>query len=273
VNETDAPGSSPAPKPATPATVPALRRLRRARARAGWLGLAVALLLAGLFSAWSELDLWTSAQFRDPHGGFVGDRIGWVVFLYKAMPRIGWVYFLGSLAIIVLGHYLPGRVPFRWRRRAASLALVSALGSWFVINALLKEHWGRARPRDVIELVANAPHHFSLALMPADQCVHNCSFTSGHAASGFVIMAVGLMGSVATRRRWLAIGLVAGAFASAGRVLQGGHFLSDTLFAGVTIWATGWVVREVWLRRVAVRRKRDAERRAAASNTGSGLKT
>jgi hypothetical protein len=38
--------------------------------------------------------------------------------------------------------------------------------------------------------------------------------------------------------------------------LQGGHFLSDTLFAGVTIWATGWIVREVWLRRVALRRKR-----------------
>jgi len=242
----------------------AARRARRARARAGWLGLAIALVLAGIFSTWSQLDLWTSAQFRDD-AGFVGDRIGWVRFLYWAMPKIGWTYFIGALVVLALGRRWPQRVPFRWRRRASSLALVSAIGSWFVINALLKEHWGRARPREVIELVASAPHHFSIALLPTDQCLHNCSFTSGHAASGFVIMAVGLMGSVATRRRWLAIGLVMGALASAGRILQGGHFLSDTLFAGVTIWATGWIVREVWLRRVALRRR--ALREAA---TGSG---
>jgi membrane-associated PAP2 superfamily phosphatase len=244
--------------PTSPATrtAPAARRARRARARAGWLGLAIALVLAGAFSLWSQLDLWTSAQFRAEGGGFIGDQIGWVRFLYWAMPKIGWTYFIGALVVLALGRHWPGRVPFRWRRRASSLALVSAIGSWFVINAVLKEHWGRARPREVIELVASAPHHFSIALMPTDQCFHNCSFTSGHAASGFVIMAVGLMGSVATRRRWLAIGLVLGAFASAGRILQGGHFLSDTLFAGVTIWATGWIVREVWLRRVALRRKR-----------------
>jgi len=241
-------------------TPPAVRRARRARARAGWLGVAVALLLASVFGLWSGLDLWTSAQFRRADGnGFVGDQIGWVMFLYRAMPVVGWTYFIGALVVIALGHRWPGRVPFRWRRRASSLALVSAIGSWFIINAVLKEHWGRARPREVIELVASAPHHFSLALVPTDQCFHNCSFTSGHAASGFVIMAVGLMGSVATRRRWLAIGLVMGAFASAGRVLQGGHFLSDTLFAGVVIWATGWIVREAWLRRVALRRKRQRE--------------
>jgi membrane-associated PAP2 superfamily phosphatase len=254
--------------PRSPAPTPATRRTLRARARAGWLGLAIALVLAGVFSAWPGLDLWTSAQFRDD-GGFIGDRIGWVRFLYWAMPKIGWAYFIGSLVVLALGRRWPTQVPFRWRRRASSLALVSAIGSWFVVNALLKEHWGRARPRDVVELVASAPHHFSLALVPTDQCLHNCSFTSGHAASGFVIMAVGLMGSVATRRRWLAIGLVMGAFASAGRILQGGHFLSDTLFAGVTIWATGWIVREVWLRRVALRRRRLRE----ARSEGSGLQT
>jgi membrane-associated PAP2 superfamily phosphatase len=255
------------PSSATP-QAPAARRARRARARAGWRGLAIGLALAGIFSMASGLDLWTSAQFRAEGGGFVCDRIGWLRFHYWAMPKIGWAYFIGALVVLALGRRWPGRVPFRWRRRASSLALVSVIGSWLVINALLKEHWGRARPREVIELVASAPHHFSLALVPTDQCLHNCSFTSGHAASGFVIMAVGLMASVSTRRRWLAIGLVMGAFASAGRILQGGHFLSDTLFAGVTIWATGWIVREVWLRRVALRRQRLRER-----NTESGLQT
>jgi len=249
------------PTPPVPATA---RRGWRARSRAGWTGLTLAFLLAWVFTLFPQADLWTSAQFRDATGVFIDDQHAWAAALYWAMPKIGWVYFVGSLAVIVVGRRWPGRVPFRWRRRASSLALVSALGSWLVVNVLLKEHWGRARPREVSELVASAHHHFTLALVPADQCLHNCSFTSGHAASGFVIMAVGLMGSVATRRRWLLVGLVTGAAASAGRVVQGAHFLSDTLFAGIAIWATGWLVREVWLRQVALRRRRRRERLAIA---------
>ena len=237
-------------------TAPVRRRGWRARARAGWIGLTIALLLGWVFTIWPQLDLWTSAQFRDANGTFVDKQHAWAYALYLAMPKIGWACFIAALVAVALGRRWPERVSFRWRRRGASLALVSAIGSWLVINVLLKEHWGRARPREVAELVATAQHHFSLALVPADQCVHNCSFTSGHAASGFVIMAVGLMGPVATRRRWLAIGLACGALASAGRIVQGAHFLSDTLFAGIAIWATGWVVREAWLRARALRWKR-----------------
>jgi lipid A 4'-phosphatase len=258
----------PTPSPAPAADAPRRpRRGWRARARAGWTGLAVALLLGWVFTIWPELDLWTSRQFRTTDGVFVDDAHAWAYALYWAMPKLGWGYFIAALVAIVLARRWPGRVSIRWRRRATSLALVSAIGSWFVINALLKEHWGRARPRDVVELVSGAQHHFSVALAPVDQCFHNCSFTSGHAASGFVIMAVGLMGSVATRRRWLAIGLATGALASAGRIVQGAHFLSDTLFAGVAIWATGWVVREAWLRLEALRRRR--VRLAAIAKAGS----
>ncbi len=257
---------TPPPHPSSTVATPhrATRRGWRARSRAGWVGLAIALLLAWAFTIWPQFDLWVSGRFRNDAGAFVDDGHAWAVALYWAMPKIGWLYFGSSLAVLAIGRWKPDRVPFRWRRRAASLALVSGLGSWLLINALLKEHWGRARPREVAELVANGHHHFSLALVPASECAHNCSFTSGHAASGFVIMAVGLMGSVATRRRWLAIGLAAGALASAGRVVQGAHFLSDTLFAGVAIWVTGWLVRETWLRLRAARWRRLGRRATAA---------
>ena len=246
----------------------ARRRGWRARSRAGWIGLTIALLLGWVFTLWPQVDLWTSAQFRNANGVFVDDQRAWAYAFYLAMPKIGWAYFIAALVAIVLGRRWPQRVPFRWRRRAASLALVSGIGSWLVVNVLLKEHWGRARPREVVELVATARHHFSLALVPTDQCLHNCSFTSGHAASGFVIMAVGLMGPVAVRRRWLAIGLAFGALASAGRIVQGAHFLSDTLFAGFAIWATGWVVREAWLRLRASRWKRLRLQRQPAATSG-----
>ena len=256
------PPSHPAPGAARTPPRPA-RRGWRARSRAGWIGLTIALLLGWVFTIWPQFDLWVSGQFRNGTGVFVDDAHAWAAALYWAMPKIGWLYFVGALTVLALGRRWPAGVPFRWRRRAASLALVSGLGSWLLVNVLLKEHWGRARPREVIELVANGHHHFSLAMVPASECAHNCSFTSGHAASGFVVMAVGLMGSVATRRRWLAIGLAAGALASAGRVVQGAHFLSDTLFAGVAIWATGWLVREAWLRVRAARWRQLRRRREA----------
>jgi lipid A 4'-phosphatase len=260
----NSPAPSPAPAPAAPRP-----RGRRARARAGWLGLAIALLAGWVFTAWPQLDLWTSAQFRDASGAFVGDQSAWVRFLYRAIPITGWLYAVVGIAVLLAwikrAHPLGGR----WSRRLAALAWVSLLGSGLLINAGLKEHWGRARPIQVTEL--GGKQHFSPALVPTDQCRHNCSFVSGHAASGFVIMAVGLMGSVATRRRWLLIGLAWGAVASLARIMQGGHFLSDTLFAGVTIWASGWVIRELWLRHVALRRKRARLKREAAPGGAAGM--
>jgi len=99
--------------------------------------------------------------------------------------------------------------------------------------------------------------------VPTNQCEHNCSFVSGHATSGFILMAVGLMGSVATRRRWMWIGLAWGAIVSLARIAEGGHFLSDTLFAGLAVWGSGWLIREAWLRHVALRWRRARRRREA----------
>jgi len=237
----------------------ARRRGWRARSRAGWIGLAVALALGWVFTAWPGLDLWTSAQFRTADGQFVGDATPGVRVLYRVIPILGWIFFLAgpviALAWIRRAHPL-GR---RWSRRLAALAWVSLLGSGLLINAGFKEHWGRARPIQVSQF--GGSQHFSPALVPTDQCGHNCSFVSGHAASGFILMAVGLMGSVATRRRWLLIGLGWGAIASLARIAQGGHFLSDTLFAGVAIWGSGWIVRELWLRATALRWRRLRQRR------------
>jgi lipid A 4'-phosphatase len=263
-------------------------KTRRARLRAGRLGLAVALVLVAVFTVWPELDLWTSAQFRDAGGTFTGNGWTWVRVLYRGIPVSGWLMGLAGLAVLLavrrtgsrnwrwlrsagawirrrrifgrasagIGRRLYRAHPlgYRWSRRLVALTWVSLLGSLLVVNLGFKEYWGRARPVQVTQF--GGTRQFSPPLAPASQCSHNCSFVSGHAASGFVIMAVGLMGSVATRRRWLIAGLAWGGIASLARIMQGGHFLSDTLFAGVAIWATGWIVRELWLRHVALRWRR-----------------
>ena len=233
----------------------------RARNKAGWIGLTLALLLAWIFTAWPELDLWASGLFHDAGGGFIGDQFGVVRALYHGIPWSGRVYALIGLVVIVLSLWRPHPIGGRWSRRLAALAWVSLLGSGLLVNAGLKEYWGRARPVQVSEFGGH--QQFSPALVPTHQCEHNCSFVSGHATSGFILMAVGLMGSVATRRRWFWIGLAWGAIVSLARIAEGGHFLSDTLFAGLAVWASGWLIREAWLRHVALRWRRARRRREA----------
>ena len=136
--------------------------------------------------------------------------------------------------------------PLRWRRRAQGLLLALVLGLWGVVNVGLKDHWGRPRPTEVSAF--GGPHPFQSAGTVSPYCDRNCSFVSGHAATGFTLMAVGLLGTPATRRRWWRIGVVAGLLVGAGRVLQGGHFLSDIVLAGLVMHGVCLLIRAGWLR-------------------------
>jgi lipid A 4'-phosphatase len=74
---------------------------------------------------------------------------------------------------------------------------------------------------------------FTPPFIPANQCVKNCSFTSGEAASVFVpFYAAGLLvphGSAALILAGTLLGFAAGLM----RIVQGAHFLSDVVFAGI----------------------------------------
>ena len=121
-----------------------------------------------------------------------------------------------------------------WRMRAVHwlyLVLCLGVGPGLVTNTLLKDQWGRARPAQIVEFGGSKT--FTPPLLPADQCARNCSFVSGEAASMFAVFyAVALIvphWSVATMIAGTIVGLAAGLV----RVAQGGHFLSDVVFAGV----------------------------------------
>jgi len=221
-----------------------LSTLRR-RDREALIGLAAFTLAWLPFAAWPDLDLQVSALFWQG-GAFVGNQIDAVRAVYLAVPWVGRVAALIGLLLVVwrwcLRAALPGR---RWVRRAAALALVMLLGVGVLVNAVLKAEWGRSRPVEVQAFGGAATYAPPwVATGPARA---NGSFVSGHAATGFALMAVGLFGSLRTRRRWCGIGIAAGTLVGLGRVMQGGHFLSDVVFAAFAVWITGWLVRLVWL--------------------------
>ena len=261
--------STPRPRPPPrPGSAPAAWRWREREW--SWLALATC-VLCGVFSLWPAWDLALSRQFQTADGSFIGQQWGPVWMLYLAVPWLGRALFLAAL----LGWRWSARGPTcrptcrpcaRWRRRCLALALSLLLGVGLTVNGVFKEHWGRARPSEV--LAQGGADRFSPALRPVAQCRTNCSFVSGHAATGFALMSVGLLGSPRTRRRWWCVGAAAGLLVGLGRIAQGGHFGSDVLFAGLLVWACHATLREAWLR-LAVRRRRAARAQPQRLSVGS----
>lgn len=224
-----------------------LRRREWVLLGASFLGLAL------LFSLWPGLDFTVSSFFYQTPvpstgtsvGKFVGNEFVVIGWIHEAVPWFGRASVLLGLLLLVR-KIRSGLLGLRRWRRWLALGLLMLLGNGLVVNSLLKEGWGRARPVDVQAF--GGPASFSPALLASSQCESNCSFVSGHAATGFGLLAVGMLGSAATRRRWLKVGLLAGLAVGLIRIAQGGHFLSDVLFSGWVMWLCSALLREAWLR-------------------------
>lgn len=235
--------------PGGPADAPARRPvfLRRQRVRLAWLAAASLALL--VFRGWPELDVVVTGWFYRPQTwpAFPVGEWAPVQLVYQAVPWLGRL----ALLLCLLACLLPRRraavgLALRWHRRAFALLLVLLLGLGALVNGVFKEGIGRPRPHTVQDF--GGPHPFQPVGWAARGCEGNCSFVSGHAATGFLLMACGLVGGPATRRRWAWIGALTGASIGAGRVVQGGHFLSDIVFAGLAMGAVCLLLRAVWVR-------------------------
>ena len=75
-------------------------------------------------------------------------------------------------------------------------------------------------------------------LTPSDQCAHNCSFVAGEASTIYVTFFALAFLFPSRGRQLIAAGIVAGSLAGLVRMAQGAHFLSDVIFAGVTMALT-----------------------------------
>ncbi|MGH7045027.1 MAG: phosphatase PAP2 family protein [Stellaceae bacterium] len=199
-----------------------------------------------LFLFLPQVDLWTSGLFYVRGRGFVLAHWPPILVVFDAVPWIA----RGIVILVVAAAawlFLTGRPLWRLDRKAlVFVALSTALGPGLLANTVLKDHWGRARPVQIAAF--GGIHRFTPAPLPARECATNCSFVSGHAALGFSLVAFAMLLPPGRRRRH-AIGaaLVCGGLIGLVRIAQGGHFLSDVVFAGLLVYGTTallywWVV-------------------------------
>ncbi len=205
-------------------------------------GLVAATVLA--FFLVPQIDLLISGWFYWPHQGFVLRDWAPLALIYHAVPWITWAVIV---VLVVAGAWLilMERPLWRFDRKALLfVALSVALGPGLIANTLLKDHWGRARPTQIEAF--GGTRHFTPAPLPAAQCPRNCSFVSGHAALGFSLVAFAfLLPPGATRLRGIAAALGFGGVIGLVRVAQGGHFLSDVVWAGLLVFGTTAILH--WL--------------------------
>lgn len=234
-----------------------IRRPWRLRERESAWALACLCLASTCFVAWPAIDLWVAAQAYDPEGRvFVGDRSPLIMAIYHAVPWVGRAVGVLGLLVAVTAWRSPGRWGVRWWRRCMFAGLAMAVAVGLLVNVTFKENWGRARPWQVQGLGGDRP--FTPAWQPARGCARNCSFVSGHAATGFALMAFGALAGARARRHWRHLGLLAGVALGLARVSQGAHFLSDIVLAGAMTWVCCCALRWAWIgwRAAAMRRRR-----------------
>ena len=234
----------------------------KARQREGWLGGTGLALSVLLFTLWPTLDLQISLAFFDmPSATFTANNIPWVHAVYVATPWVGQAAFvLFCLGLLYL-KIRPQAQRLGLQRRLLAWVLMAIVGLGVVVDWGLKNNVGRPRPEQLQLFGADKP--FVPAFQWSTHCDVNCSFVSGHAASGFSLMAWGMWAGWQRRQKFLLMGMVAGAAIGAVRVAQGGHFVSDVVFSGWAVWLTYLLIRYIWLV-LRLRRFKDCQNMASS---------
>ncbi len=179
-----------------------------------------------LFALYPEIDIQVASLFYDAQKGFYLKEFPLFHFLYKGIGPI----MIGTFLALFLGLYWQKKrgkeAHFLHKKAVGFLLLFFLIGPGIITNLIFKEHSGRARPVQIIQF--GGEKQFTPYYEITNQCEHNCSFISGHAAAAFFFMAFGY---VMHSRLLFWLGFSFGVLMALTRMAQGGHFLSDVTFA------------------------------------------
>lgn len=204
-------------------------------------GLALAGMAAMLVPlATPMVDLTVAGWFWSADGGFLWREAPVAMFLHSLVQVAARVLAAGLVA---------GLVGSLWRRRPLLgldarawlfLGLALGIGPGLIGNSLLKDHWHRARPVQVIPFGGTAAYTPPVLPAPSANCKRNCSFVSGDAVLAFFLHSFGYVvpagpsgsgGAFRRGRRLFWGGLAVGALVGLLRIGMGGHFFSDVVYA------------------------------------------
>ncbi len=202
----------------------------------------VVLVVTTLIFTLFDLDHSISGNFYRPgEGWYLGKHPLWNL-MYRKGTIPGILLSVVCLLVWLLSYYRPGLQ--QWRKPCLVVVLTAVLGAGILVNAVLKQYWGRPRPSQTIEYGGQWEYR---PIFPPGTPGRGASFPTGHSTMGFLFLACA---AFYPRSKSMAVtgvgtGLVLGGLLSAARVVQGAHFASDAIWsfglvemtaAGLMIW-------------------------------------
>lgn len=206
--------------------------------------LAIAAVVGVVFGLYPELDLRIARHYHD-YIDKSRNAFAWRIYppMMKARDISLWVttvLVLPAVVALVIKVLLPKRKLLISGRAILFLIATLALAPGLMVNVLLKDHWGRPRPIDVTEF--GGKQHFAAWWDPRGDCRNNCSFVSGDVSGAFWTIAPAALAPPQWRALAYGAALALGTGMAVFRVMAGGHFVSDTIFAGLFTFLIIWIV-------------------------------
>ena len=186
------------------------------------------LVLATIIIGATGADQLVSAPFCINGKWPIGDQQPWhLLYLMDRGPSF--LVGLTGLGAVMLGFKYQNRR--RLIRPGLFLVILLIIGPGLIVNSVFKEYWGRPRPREIVQFGGTKVflHHWQKGVAHMGR-----SFPSGHASAAFYLTApffIFRRRKPRTAALWMAGGLLFGVLMSVARITQGGHFLSDNLWA------------------------------------------
>lgn len=204
----------------------------------------ILLLVATGLMAHAGADLQISALFYRSGTWPVGEQFPWKL-LYRIDRTPAVLLAVGWLFVVVRSYQVPALL--QWRRAGVFMVLLLILGPGLLVNSVFKEHWGRPRPREVVQY--GGTKQFLQPWQPGVSGKGR-SFPTGHSSAAFFLATPWFVyrhRKPVTARIWLWGGIGFGALMSVARITQGGHFLTDCLWAFGMVWLVGMLLSALLL--------------------------
>lgn len=230
------------------------------------IALAIATVVGLVFGLYPQLEIEIARPFyeiADVNNNMFAMRL-WpdLIMVHTVALRAVFVLVAPAVAAVVLKLILPRRKMLISGRAAVFLIATMLLGPGLLVNVVLKDHWSRPRPIDIAQYGGN--ENFVSWWDPRGDCPKNCSFVSGDVSTAAWTLAPAALAPPQWRALAYGAALAFTAAMAAVRIAAGGHFLTDTVFAGVFTFLLIWVVHGLLYRWPRTRLSDDAVEGAIA---------
>jgi len=205
------------------------------------------LLSSILLAVGPSFDIFFSGLFYLDKNQFLVQSYYFVAILFRKIILI--LILIYILILPIISFYAPiKKIYFGYNFKIKKIIYiwVTALFSLvFVVNIILKNIWGRARPNEIFEM--GGKNTFTPWYQISTQCDLNCSFVSGDAAVGFSLV---VFYFIIKRELYLWLSLLLGFSIGGIRIMEGGHFISDVIFSCLVVFLFNFIIYSYFSKKI-----------------------